>query len=304
MPDGPRRSLFARLAVVLLVLLVGVGAVWVVTTLVTTGLYQEELEQRLNRDLARSLLADTAILERSVGEEIGEGVDGGLGPDLEPDLEPELEHIFHTLMVVNPRIEVYLLDVEGHILAFSAPEGRVVREQVSIDPVHAFLAGERRLPIRGDDPRQEAGVKIFSAAPIEAPGVTSALKLAAAIDTLEPGDGAQWLMRCDSVAFPPGGCAYTHVHQGPGIRCLHRGNIRIDCNGHSAQYGPGGAWFEAGPDPVFAQADAAEATRFIRVMILPRRLEGQSSIRYVNADDADKPKLQKYTIYVDEFIDI
>ncbi|HMB52388.1 MAG TPA: hypothetical protein VKU40_03670, partial [Thermoanaerobaculia bacterium] len=169
MPDGPRRSLFARLAVVLLVLLVGVGAVWVVTTLVTTGLYQEELEQRLNRDLARSLLADTAILERSVGEEIGEGVDGGLGPDLEPDLEPELEHIFHTLMVVNPRIEVYLLDVEGHILAFSAPEGRVVREQVSIDPVHAFLAGERRLPIRGDDPRQEKGVKIFSAAPIEAP---------------------------------------------------------------------------------------------------------------------------------------
>jgi len=140
--------------------------------------------------------------------------------------------------------------------------------------------------------------------PIEAPGVTSALKLAAAIDTLDPGDGAQWLMRCDSVAFPADGCAYTHVHQGPGIRCLHRGNIRIDCNGHSAQYGPGGAWFEAGPDPVFAQADAAEATRFIRVMILPRALRGQSSIRYVNDEDRDKPKSQTYRGYVDEFIEL
>ncbi len=29
-----------------------------------------------------------------------------------------------------------------------------------------------------------------------------------------------WLMRCDRVEFPPGGVAYTHTHQGPGIRCL------------------------------------------------------------------------------------
>jgi hypothetical protein len=137
---------------------------------------------------------------------------------------------------------------------------------------------------------------------IDAPGVVSALKLAAAIDTLDPGDGRQWLMRCDSVAFPPGGCAFTHVHQGPGIRCLQQGRIRIDCNGHSAHYDPGGAWFEAGPDPVFAQADDTQATRFIRVMILPRALKGQSSIRYVNDEDRDKPKSQKYRGYADEFI--
>ena len=140
------------------------------------------------------------------------------------------------------------------------------------------------------------------AAVIDAPGVVSTLKLAAAIDTLDTGDGRQWLMRCDSVAFPPGGCAYTHVHQGPGIRCLQKGRIRIDCDGHSAHYEPGGAWFEAGPDPVFAQADEAEPTRFIRVMILPRALKGRSSIRYVNEEDRDKPKSQTYRGYVDEFI--
>jgi len=139
---------------------------------------------------------------------------------------------------------------------------------------------------------------------IDAPGVTSALKLAAAIDTLDPGDGRQWLMRCDSVAFPPGGCALTHVHQGPGIRCLQKGKIRIDCDGHSAHYAPGGAWFEAGPDPVFAQADATEPTRFIRVMILPRALKGQSSIRYVREEDIAKPKSQTYRGYSDEFIEL
>lgn len=139
---------------------------------------------------------------------------------------------------------------------------------------------------------------------IVAPDVTSVIELTAAVDTLDPGDGKQWLMRCDSVAFPPGGCALTHVHQGPGTRCLQKGKIRIDCNGHSAHYAPGGAWFEAGPDPVFAQADETEPTRFIRVMILPRALKGQSSIRYVNDADKEKPKSQTYRGYSDEFIEL
>lgn len=106
------------------------------------------------------------------------------------------------------------------------------------------------------------------------------------------------LVRCDSVAFPPGGCAYLHTHQGPGIRCLIEGGIRIDTAGESRSYAPGGAWFEAGPEPVFAQA-AGRPTRFIRVMILPARLQGQSSIGYVHAEDRDKPKSQRYRIYLD-----
>src|SRR6266496_3140293 len=92
------------------------------------------------------------------------------------------------------------------------------------------------------------------------------------------------LLRGDSVAFPPGGCAYRHTHQGPGIRCLLDGGIRIDTHGRSTSYGPGGAWFESGPEPVFAQA-ADRPTRFVRVMILPRALLGKSSISYVNEDD-------------------
>ena len=112
------------------------------------------------------------------------------------------------------------------------------------------------------------------------------------------------LFRGDSVAFPPGGCAYLHTHQGPGIRCLIEGGVRIDTDGHSTSYAPGGAWFEAGPIPVFAQAAADRPSRFIRVMVLPARLKGLSSIAYVNAEDRDKPKSQSYKIFVDQPIDV
>lgn len=121
-------------------------------------------------------------------------------------------------------------------------------------------------------------------------------KLVASLDTLPEG---ALLLRGDSVAFPPGGCAYRHVHQGPGIRCLLEGGIRIDTHGRSTAYGPGGAWFESGPEPVFAQAAADRPSRFIRVMILPQALLGKSSIRYVDEADKDKPKSQSYKIFVD-----
>ena len=127
-------------------------------------------------------------------------------------------------------------------------------------------------------------------------GVVSHQKMSVRLDTLPAGD---LLMRGDSVGFPPGGCAYLHTHQGPGIRCLIEGGIRIDTHGGSTSYGPGGAWFESGPEPVFAQG-ADRPTRFIRVMILSRALLGKSSISYVNEDDKARPKAQQYKIFVDE----
>jgi len=131
--------------------------------------------------------------------------------------------------------------------------------------------------------------------------VISRQKLKASVETLPAGD---LLLRGDSVAFPPGGCAYLHRHQGPGIRCLLEGGIRIDTHvgsriGASTSYGPGGAWYEAGPDPVFAQAARDRATRFVRMMILPRALMGKSSIEYLDPDDKERPKSQSYKGFAD-----
>jgi len=126
--------------------------------------------------------------------------------------------------------------------------------------------------------------------------VRSLAKLSAPLEALPKGD---LLMRGDSVAFPPGGQALTHVHQGPGIRCLIEGGIRIDTRGRSTAYGPGGAWFEGGPDAVFAQAALDRPTRFIRVMILPAALLGKNSILYVNEAERDRPHSQSYKRFVD-----
>jgi hypothetical protein len=126
-------------------------------------------------------------------------------------------------------------------------------------------------------------------------GVASREKLSARLDTIPKG---ALLLRGDSVAFPPGGCAYLHRHQGPGIRCLLEGGFRIDTHGRSTSYGPGCAWYESGPDPVFAQA-ADRPTRFIRAMILPLAYLGKSSAEYLNEEDKAKPKVQQYKIFVD-----
>jgi hypothetical protein len=132
--------------------------------------------------------------------------------------------------------------------------------------------------------------------PLAGPGLRSQEKLAAVLETIPQGD---LLLRGDSVAFPPGGCAYPHRHAGPGIRCLIEGGIRIDTHGHSTSYGPGAAWYETGVDPVFAQAAADRPSRFIRVMILPRGFLGKSSFQFVDEADKAKPRVQQYKIYVD-----
>jgi quercetin dioxygenase-like cupin family protein len=115
---------------------------------------------------------------------------------------------------------------------------------------------------------------------------------------------SQYLMRCDRVDFPPGGIAYTHTHQGPGIRCLLFGEFTVQVHAKQEVFHPGEAWFEIGPDPVYAVASQAGPAAFVRVMILPRSLKGKSSIRYVKPEDQDKPKPQTYTMFVDEDIDI
>jgi two-component system OmpR family sensor kinase len=138
-----RKSLYARLAVVLLMLFCAVGAVYVAVTLYATGLYLDEVNQRVNRGLAATILNEKPVMK-----------DGRIDWHT-------LDQVFDALMAVNPTIEIYLLDPGGRILAFSAPPGKVKRRAVALDPIRRFLRGER-LPIRGDDPRDPARRKIFS----------------------------------------------------------------------------------------------------------------------------------------------
>jgi signal transduction histidine kinase len=144
-------GLSARLTLALLGLLLVLGVVTVGVTLVTSHVYGQQVQQELNRGLARELVEAQLPL----------------GPD---GIRREaLDSIFHSLMVINPDIEVYLLDPSGRILEYSAPPGRVVRQRVSLAPIEELLRaqeGEGRFPILGDDPRSPDERKIFSVAPI------------------------------------------------------------------------------------------------------------------------------------------
>ena len=127
-------------------------------------------------------------------------------------------------------------------------------------------------------------------------GITSTKLLTAAmqLDTTN-----EYLLRCDRVDFPPDGEALTHTHKGGGIRCLLAGGIDIHTNNTVHRYAPLEPWYEAGPDAVYAKAAPTMASGFARVMILPRELLGKSSITYVKPEDIDKPKNQKYQVFID-----
>ena len=128
-------------------------------------------------------------------------------------------------------------------------------------------------------------------------GAPAGALLSAEVD-LDP--ATDWLMRCDRVDFDPGGIAYRHTHPGPGIRYLLFGRITIDSEGAEHVYAPGEPWFERGPDPVLATTAADEPSAFVRVLVLPVEYAGQRTIRYVDPADADKPKTQRATIFVEQ----
>lgn len=108
-----------------------------------------------------------------------------------------------------------------------------------------------------------------------------------------------WVMRCDRIDFPPEGVAYAHTHPGPGIRSLLFGELTVTAGGATRTYGPGDPWFESGPEPVLAVASSSEPSAFVRVLVLPIEWAGKRTIRYVNPEDEDRPKLQKATVYLE-----
>ena len=113
----------------------------------------------------------------------------------------------------------------------------------------------------------------------------------------------QYLMRCDRVDFSPGQITATHTHPGAGIRCLLFGEFTVQLHEKQTVVRPGGAWFERGPDPVYAVASATEPAAFVRVMILPREFKGKRTIQLVRPEAQGK-RSQKYTIFLDEEIDL
>lgn len=140
------KTLYGKLSAILLVIFLVIGVFYVALMLVVTKTHMQEAAQRLNYNLAEYLVSEKLFIEKGrINEEA-------------------LKESFHMLMEINPNIELYLLDPEGNIMAYSAPSGKVKREKVSVGPIERFIAGSEALPVLGDDPRDPRRRKVFSAA--------------------------------------------------------------------------------------------------------------------------------------------
>ena len=145
-------TLYAKLALVLFLLFCIVGGTFLIAALYSAQMYQQEVTQRLNRDLAM-YIGDEHVLFKD--QQVNQA---------------ELKQLFHNLMIINPSLALYLLGPDGEILSYSAAPDKVHRERVGLAPVARMLGGNATLPVLGDDPRHSKQQKAFSTAPIMANG--------------------------------------------------------------------------------------------------------------------------------------
>lgn len=74
--------------------------------------------------------------------------------------------IIHSIMVINPAVEVYLLDKGGRIIDFVVPDKSVKKDSVDLGVVRRYIAEGGHRYIAGDNPKDPSERSIFSAAPI------------------------------------------------------------------------------------------------------------------------------------------
>ncbi|MGI9249563.1 MAG: ATP-binding protein [Woeseiaceae bacterium] len=138
-------TLFAKLSTALLIIVVFMGSVFFIVGRVNTRLYYEELTQRLNAPIAMYVTGQRQLISNGV-----------------PDLVSLRELASHA-MVINPTVEIYLLDTEGKILGHGLPPETVMLDSVDLEPLKKLMEGSVPMPIRGDDPRSGSTRKVFSA---------------------------------------------------------------------------------------------------------------------------------------------
>lgn len=143
-------TLLAKMSAALIVIIGVTGTAFFLVDRLGTELYYEELTQRLNAPIAMYVTGAQTLIE-----------------DGEPDLD-SLAELARQAMIINPTAEIYLLDTAGNVLGHALPADEVLRNRVELAPIRELIAGESRMPLRGDDPRSASSQKVFSAAEVRA----------------------------------------------------------------------------------------------------------------------------------------
>jgi two-component system OmpR family sensor kinase len=100
-------SLYWKIGITFLAILLFLSVVYLYISMFTAEMYFQEANQRLNAAIAPHIASENdAFIDGKANEEV-------------------LKNVFHDVMIINPSIEVYLLDTEGKILTFYAPDKKI-----------------------------------------------------------------------------------------------------------------------------------------------------------------------------------
>ena len=141
-------SLYWKIAAIFLFALIIISIVYLYIAAFTAEMYFQEASQRLNEEVALHIAEENQFF-----------VNGEANQEA-------LKEIFHDIMVINPSIEVYLLDTEGKILTYFAPNKEVKLDYVHLEPINEFLEVGSSTFVMGVDPKNEHVEKTFSAAKV------------------------------------------------------------------------------------------------------------------------------------------
>ncbi len=142
------KSLNRKLSLLLLSLFIIVGILLGMITRYSTVQYNLEITQRLNGSIAMYVAdAEPLIINGQFNE-------------------TALKRLAQQAMVINPTVEVYLLNSSGEVLSHNLPPQSVQLKKVPLGPINQFLKQNSKRPILNSDPRSPENNKAFSASKI------------------------------------------------------------------------------------------------------------------------------------------
>jgi len=144
----PMTSLYTRLAIAFLFILLSLGTFILWDTHRSSQRYFLEFTQRLNSPIAMYMAENSQLIN-------AQGFD-----------KAALQNLASHVMVINPSAEVYLLDKLGTVVAHSHEETPLKRTHISLEPIESFMQGEKPFPLLGDNPLDATEQRIFSAHPL------------------------------------------------------------------------------------------------------------------------------------------
>ena len=115
------RSLTQKLSLALMALFIIMGVVLAFITRHASVQYNLEVTQRLNESIAMYVADEEQLIANGVHNEAA------------------INRLAQRAMVINPTVEVYLLDNEGQILSHNLPADTDLQNQIPLANIHAFL---------------------------------------------------------------------------------------------------------------------------------------------------------------------